>query len=199
MEAKAEPKPQKSFLQKIKENKNLAFINKHKFSFALLLALLVVFIFFTIKTRNLEKEHFTKQQKLIEYFDLAIDSLQISNVELAVKAFSWAVRSELLRDNIEQVNQLMVTFVQEPGIVNVKLVNPRTAIVTLSTNKKEEGSAFENAPLLQTDEQVVTATDDHIWAITPIMGMNVKLGVLVVEVQKGLIKYNTETPEPQKE
>ncbi|MBW6498027.1 MAG: hypothetical protein K0B09_06550 [Bacteroidales bacterium] len=197
METQTEPKPQKSFFQKLKEDKTLAFLNKHKLPFALLLALLVVFIFFTIKTKNLTKEHFVKQQKLIEHYDLAIDSLQISNVELAVKAFSWAVRSELLRDNIEQVNQIFVSFVQEPGIVNVKLVNPGTAIVTLSTNKKEEGSPFENVSLLQADEQIVTFTDNHILAITPIMGMNVKLGVLVVEVQKGLIKYNTETVEPQ--
>lgn len=197
MENQTEPKPQKPFFQKLKEDKTLAFLNKHKLSFALLLVLLVVFIFFTIKTRNLEKEHFARQQKLTEHYDLAIDSLQISNVELAVKAFSWAVRSELLRDNIEQVNQFFISFVQEPGIINVKLVNQRTAIVTLSTNKKEEGSPFENPQLLQSDEQVVTATDNHILAITPIMGMNVKLGVLVVEVQKGLIKYNTETVEPQ--
>lgn len=199
MEAQTEPKPQKSFFQKIKENKTLAFINKHKLPLALLLALLVVFIFFTVKTRNLEKEHFVKQQKLIEHYDLAIDSLQISNVELAVKAFSWAVRSELLRDNVEQVNQLFISFVQEPGIVNVKLVNPRNAIVTLSTNKKEEGTSFENLPLLQADEQVVTATDDYIFAVNPIMGMNVKLGVLIVEVQKGLIKYNAETVVPQEQ
>ena len=162
----------------------LQFIISCKF-FLLLLAitLLIVFIVFKVKIRNLENEHVVQKNRLVNNYELKIDSLNIANVELTVKTFSWAVRSELMRENMDQVNQLMNAFVQEPNIQNVKLIDQGNVRIVISTNKKEEGQEFENKELLNIDRTTTFKDTSLIRIVTPIMGLNKKLGLLVVEVE----------------
>ncbi len=50
--------------------------------------------------RNLENEQVVQKNQLVNKYELKIDSLNIANIELTVKTFSWAVRGELMRENI---------------------------------------------------------------------------------------------------
>ena len=171
-------------LQKKKGKGFLQFIISCKFFLLLLaLTLLIVFIVFKVKMRNLENEYVVQKNQLINSYEIKIDSLNIANIELTVKTFSWAVRSELMRENMEQVNQLMNAFVQEPTIQNVKLIDQEDARIVISTNKKEEGQEFENKELLNTDRITAFRETSLIRIVTPIMGLNKKLGLLVVEAE----------------
>ena len=173
-----------TLLQKKKRKEFIQFIISCRFFLLLLaLTLLIVFIVFRVKMRNLENEYVVQKNQLVNNYELEIDSLNIANIELTVKTFSWAVRSELMRENMDQVNQLMNTFVQEPNIQNVKLIDQEDARIVISTNKKEEGQEIVNKELLSTDSSTTFKDTSLIRIVTPIMGLNKKLGLLVVEVE----------------
>jgi hypothetical protein len=173
--------PQKSKLKRI-----VSFILSFKFLVILLaLALITVFIVFKVQMQNLEKEHLNQKSQIIYKYETKIDSLNTANIKLTVKAFSWAIRSELIRQNIDQADQLMVAFVQEPNIENVKLLNHENSMIVLSTNKKEEGQEFENRELLMVDNTTIFKNANLIRVVNPIMGLNKKLGVLIVEAKVG--------------
>lgn len=159
------------------------FILRHKLVFVLLLALLVVFLWAFIKMNVMENKFKKQSQEIQTTYENRIDSLTTHQLVLTSKVFSWAIRSELTRENKEQVNQFFLSFIQEPGVTNVKLVDTNTSKVLLSTNKKDEGSTFTN-PALHTDNPIYQTKDSILQIICPVMGLNNKIGALVIEYKK---------------
>ena len=133
----------------------------------------------------MEIEHLNQKSQIIYKYETKIDSLNTANIKLTVKAFSWAMRSELIRQNMDQADQLMIAFVQEPNIQNVKLVNQDNSMIVISTNKKEEGQEFENKELLTVNNTTIFKDSTLIRVVNPLMGLNKKLGVLIVDVKVG--------------
>jgi len=157
-----------------------AFILRHKMVFALLLALLVVFLWAFIKMNVMENQFEKQKLEIQTTYENRIDSLTAHQLVLTSKVFSWAIRSELTRENKEQVNQFFLSFIQEPGVTNVKFVDINTSKVLLSTDKKDEGSVFTN-PAMLTDNPIYQTKDSVLQIICPVMGLNNKIGALVIE------------------
>jgi len=107
--------------------------------------------------------------------------LTTKQLMLSSKVFSWAIRSELTRENKEQVNQFFLNFIKEPGVSKVEFVNALDGRVMLSTNKKDEGLVFPNQVALATTETINYRNDSVLSIVSPVMGLNNKLGVLVIE------------------
>ena len=100
---------------------------------------------------------------------------------LTSNVFSWAIRGELTRENKEQVNQFFLSIIKEPGVSKVEFVRAPDGKITLSTNKKDEGSIYTNQVALMSNETINFKTDSVLNVVTPVMGLNNKLGVLVIE------------------
>ena len=156
------------------------YIWKHKFVFFLLLIILVGSAWAAIKIYVITKDATLQKTQLEQTFNAKIDSIQNANLLEISKVFSWSIRIELMRDNLEQVDQLFFAFVKESDIENVKLINPTTQLILKSTNQKEIGQVFPNAVLLQKDEPTIFKQNKLATIIIPIMGLNTKLGVLVI-------------------
>ncbi|MBE0667651.1 MAG: hypothetical protein IH593_08250 [Bacteroidales bacterium] len=181
LDEKGKKLPAKSKIKRI-----VSFILSCKFVLILLaIALVTVFIVLKSQMNTMEKEHLVQKNQIIYKYETKIDSLNTANIELTVKVFSWAIRSELIRQNIDAADQLMTAFVQEPNIQNVKLLNQENSMIIISTNKKEEGQEFENKELLRVDKTTLLKDLTQITVVNPIMGLNKKLGVLIVEVKAG--------------
>lgn len=107
-----------------------------------------------------------------------IELLRFSSIPLA-----WAIRSELINANYDQINRYFNEFIKEPYLRQMVLVRPDGNIV-LATNKKLEGqemAAVFPAGLMQQDRVVVDRDErGDIRVAVPIMGLNEKLGLLVV-------------------
>lgn len=146
-------------------------------------SLLFVFIGFSIKLQVNEKSYNIERNHLITQYESKIDSLQINHIEFASKVFSWSVRSELIRNNTENLNQLLTVFVQESGADLVHLINPENQKILLSTNKKLEGSPYIGNLDLQIDNSVIKKVEGVVKIITPVMGFNNKIGILIVELK----------------
>jgi len=167
--------------KEIRKSKFGAFILRHKMVFTLLFIILVISLWAFIKISLIENQTKKDILKLKSDYENKMDSLTAKNLMLTSKVFSWAIRSELTRENKEQVNQFFLSFIKEPGVSKVEFVNALDGRVSLSTNKKDEGSAYTNQVALLTNETINFKNDSVLNVVTPVMGLNNKLGVLVIE------------------
>lgn len=181
MENNATPE-KKSLSKSKKENKFRLFLLNHKVSVILVLAILVVFSWGAFKNYQLKRQFAKQQEELINSYESKMDSLKVANYKLTSKVFSWAIRSEMLRNNNEQVNQFFLSFIKDPNVKKIQLINPDNAMVVLSTDKKDEGQKIDMQKIYQTDSLTVVREDDVLKIYNPIMGLNKKIGLLVIEV-----------------
>ena len=154
---------------------------RHKFITFLIAVLVIVSLWAFIKISLLENKFKKDTLKLKSDYENKIDSLTTNQLMLSSKVFSWAIRSELTRENKEQVNQFFLNFIKEPGVGKVEFVNALDGRVMLSTNKKDEGLVFPNQVALATTETINYRNDSVLSIVSPVMGLNNKLGVLVIE------------------
>jgi len=164
-----------------KSGKFATFIKNHKMVSTLLLALVVVFLWAIIKMYFMENSFEKQTAEMKSAYENKIDSLTASQLVLTSKVFSWAIRSELTRENKEQVNQFFLSFIKEPGVNKVEYVDAATAKVTLSTDKKDEGTVFTDQVSLMTTETINFKNDSVLNVISPVMGLNNKMGILIIE------------------
>jgi hypothetical protein len=109
--------------------------------------------------------------------------IEKSRNEVLATVFSWAVRSEMMRSNLELVEQYMTELVKNQGYNEVSLVNP-DGIVTKSTNKKYEGNIFPDLMASQLNAvSKVTFSDGpngNVLVFAPIAGINERMATVII-------------------
>jgi len=158
-----------------------AYILKHKMVFTLLLLIVIISLWAFIKISIVENQYKKDFLKMKSGYENKIDSSTAKHLILTSKVFSWAIRSELTRENKEQVNQFFLSFIKEPGVSKVEFVNASDSKVALSTNKKDEGTTFTDQVAIMTTKAINYKNDSVLTIVSPVMGLNNKLGVLVIE------------------
>jgi len=160
-----------------------SFIKKNLLSVVLALLLIVVAIWFLIKVSVDAKRFENEKTQLISLYETQMDSLQVKHIEFASTVFSWSVRSELMRNNVENLNQLLTVFVKESGADLVQLVNPENKLILLSSDKKFEGTTYNQNLDFEIENTVVLEQDGKVIIVTPVMGFNSTIGILIVELK----------------
>ena len=163
------------------KNTSVSLISRHKMVFSLLLVIVIIALFSFFKIWSLENNYKKDTLKMQSDYENKIDSLTMKQLMLTSNVFSWAIRGELTRENKEQVNQYFLNFIKEPGVMKVEFVDALNSKVTMSTNKKDEGTVFTDQVALMTTKTISFKNDSILNIITPVMGLNTKLGVLVIE------------------
>ena len=130
---------------------------------------------------HFEAEKNTQEQQLRE----ACHRNSIEHVELLMETFAWAVKGELTRDNLEQVDQYFKHLVKGKKILEIVLID-REGIVKLSTNKKNEGlplsTDYATTITKIEDMKIINDNNQRIVA-TPIMSLNHRLGTLMLIIK----------------
>jgi len=160
-----------------------SFIKKNLIPVVLALLLIVVAIWFLIKVSVDAKRFENEKTQLITLYETQMDSLQVKHIEFASTVFSWSVRSELMRNNVENLNQLLTVFVKESGADLVQLVNPENKLILLSSDKKFEGTTYNQNLDFEIENTVVLEQDGKVIIVTPVMGFNSTIGILSVELK----------------
>ena len=161
-----------------KPNLFVKYILNHKLVFSLLFALIVVFIWGQWKISRLEKE----KSELALIHAARMDSLNVENYKTISNIFSWALRSDLMRNNLDQANQYLQNVLKEPYVKKAYLIDIDKKLILLSTNKVENGLPVADITLLQPKHQVAVLNDSTTRFISPITGLNTITGVSVLEV-----------------
>lgn len=116
-------------------------------------------------------------------------------LRLAAVPLVWAVRSEMIRGNYDQINQYLNQFVKEQNMKEIVVAKPDGAIVA-ATNKKLEGTSIEGTfppTVLQLDKTTVTSMENgNIMVVSPVMGLSAKVGVLILLYTPA--NYNLQAP-----
>jgi len=167
-----------------KESKILTFVKKHWFVLFLIVVIIIILLWAVSKIKIVENRSIKEKEQLVNLYEVRMDSLHLSNMELTAKVFSWAIRSEMTRQNMEQVNQFFSGFVKEPNIRKIQLIDPVSGKVLLSSDKKDEGTIVEDALILQTEETIHLTAETGEKIISPVMGLDTRIGVLVIELTK---------------
>lgn len=173
--------------QKKEKGPNVFVIILSKYKYLILFLFLCLSLFFWMMTKLRKSQDELKLQEkqkgqIITQYEFTLDSLHSQSLLLTAKTFSWAIRSELLRGNKEQVNLFFNDFVRNPDILKLYFIDSKTSIVELSTDKKDEGTVVGKYNKEQVQTIVFDSTSFEI--ITPIAGLNDKLGVFVIKVDK---------------
>lgn len=148
-----------------------------------LLLLASLWIWKSIEIKNLKKHAVTEKQEVKK--EAALQMLQSHETHLKVlaKPLVWAVRTEMLKNNIGQVNLYTNEMVREPNFQKIVIIDEQ-GMVLLSTDKKEEGTEFQrpgsNIDLSANTTTVANVNDSLLVMTSPIMGFNNRLGTLLV-------------------
>lgn len=173
---------QESTLTPKKPSKVWGFIKKNKY-YAVLTTLLIVSIIWHFASVYFLKAKFENQKSTIEKtYQIKLDSLNTDRLQLTAKTFSWAIRSELLRNNSEQINQFFNDFIKIDAIEKLQYINVDSNIIEISTDKKDEG--IEDVKYISLTEQQILQDSTSIELATPIAGLNNQIGVFVMKVKK---------------
>ena len=102
-------------------------------------------------------------------------------------ALAWAVRGEMIRGNLDQVDQFFTEIVKLPGTERVLLADA-SGTVRVATDRRHLGAALTTlvpveATLADTVEVRVQAAGPKLLVI-PVMGLNSRLGTVVVSYRQ---------------
>jgi len=157
-----------------------------------------IYLWKQIEISNLKKLHIIEMSEMRTKVNTSITDNNKKNIETLTRVFAWAVRSEMLRNNMDQVNIYMTEMVKKADLNDISLIKP-DGVVILSTNKKYEGNIYPNPVTNQLGSiNEVTSQNDangNIMCICPVMGLDNRLGTLVLTYTPKLFPFG----EPEKE
>ena len=163
-------------------NRTLNFLKAHLLSVVLSLLLIVGYAWFSVEKTAQKKQFIQEKSALILEQANTIDSLKMNHLKFATEVFSWSVRSELIRENTENLSQLLTFFVKDSGADLVQLIDPKNQKILLSSDKKFEGNQSSENNLVEINNTIMIRNQNSFKILSPIMGFNDKIGVLKVVI-----------------
>jgi hypothetical protein len=160
------------------------FIKQHYIATIMFVILVVVSSWFTLKLHSTESAFKTEKTELVTHYEHRLDSLQVRIVEFTSRVFSWSVRSEMMRHNEENLNQLVTVFVQESNVSLLQVVSYEKNVILISSDKKHQGEDFVPPADIDLKNQTTVTDSTTITVYTPISGLNNEIGLLIAKMPK---------------
>lgn len=149
-----------------------------------LILLLSIWIWKSIEINQARKTAETEKQNLTQQATSKIVETHKDHLMLLAKPFVWAIRTELMEGNRNQVNLYLNDMVKEKNFQLIAVADNNGKIIS-STNKKDEGKEFSSigsASALGSNTTTTENQNDSILVMTsPVMGFNNRLGTLLIK------------------
>ncbi len=152
-------------------------------SLILLVGLIWIFFDFNSEKNELESLHQDEVENLKQDFREHTLEHYTRNYELLTKTLSWLVRQEMLRENLQPVNDYFNILVKEEEIIEIILADPDGKIM-ISTNKKNQDKSFADLykkEYLQTSEAGSYRENGYLFLVSPVFGYENRLATLVLK------------------
>lgn len=99
---------------------------------------------------------------------------------------AWAIRRELMADNLDQVDQYVTDLVKQKGFERV-VVAKADGAVAVASNRKQLGASFASLypeRYLSAEQISAEETAPGKWLVVlPILGLNARLGTVAIDYQ----------------
>ena len=170
---------------KEEEEKNKTpFWKKHFLKLFLLLLILVSLIWGYVSKIQLQNTHDEEIAELTQDHQGKIQQLSKRKNKALTQVIALAVRSELIDENKDQVGQYFNQILKQPDIEKLMLINQNTGKVIMSTNKKDEGSIFDDKQLYSAKDIITLTKGDKWYSASPVMGLNSQMATIIVVSSK---------------
>lgn len=163
---------------------------------AIVIVILVPVVIYFVKDCEINK---LKEQQQKEIAGIrkqaadAVDQNNETNLKSVAKVFSWAVRTEMTRGNMDLVNQMIIELVKINDYRQVVLLSDQGEVL-LSTDKKFEGEGFSASiyeQLLGSDDvKVAPQKNGELMVSAPVFGMDKRLGTIIITYQPSKLEFN---------
>ncbi len=141
-----------------------------------------LWIWKAVEIKNLKQEHVKRETFLQQQTSDLLRQADFRYLKLLAKPYAWAIRTEMMKGNIEAVNLYANDMVKEKNFQAITVADEK-GIVISSTNKKLEGRPYastENSASLSNDSSVVSqANNGAVSVSSPVMGFNKRIGTLI--------------------
>jgi hypothetical protein len=167
------------------------------FIFALIALVAGVYAWKIASVRSLEQKMEVQRNEMTEERRQALEVQARDMLRITSRPLAWAVRAEMIRGNLGQIDDYFRDFVREDGVVSIVLID-KNGQVALATNRKLETQPADGVVsknILDTDDVVIEELGAILRLGVPIMSFNEKLGVLVLDYQP----RDSRAPKPQPE
>jgi len=148
----------------------------------LIILFAALWIWKAIEIKNLKQEHEKKETALKQKASELLLQSDYRYLKLLAKPYGWAIRTELMKGNIDAVNLYANDMVKEKNFQAITVVDEKGMVIS-STNKKLEGKSYAsvgNPANLSNDSTVANTVDDNTLEISsPVMGFNKRIGTLI--------------------
>lgn len=159
----------------------------------LLVLLIIAFAARTLAVRDAERALETQRTELTRKFEAEKAGLETRAQErvatqtgnayrLFGKALAWAVRSSMMRGNMDEIDQYFTALVQNERVKLAVLVGPEGKIL-LASDRQYQGTDFSQhfaATLLEPNEVTLSQEGDVHRLVLPIVGLTSRLGTVLV-------------------
>ncbi|MBC7749636.1 MAG: hypothetical protein H7Z76_13865 [Methylotenera sp.] len=159
--------------------------NKNIIAICLVATVLIIglWIWKSVQLSNVKKQAATEMQLVKENMKIQFRNAEELHLKSIAKPLVWVIRSEMLKNNISQMNLYANEMVKEKNFQKIVVTNDK-GVAILSTNKKEEGKSFISpgkSNYIEINTTIVENVNDNLLIMTsPIMGFNNRLGTLIV-------------------
>ena len=128
--------------------------------------------------RDAERAHLAMQESRIR--DAAVARVS-EMIELFSMPLAWAVRSEAIREDYDQIEEYMLQLIKQRSIRAVVYVG-KDGYVQLATDRKFQGEPVQSlyGQLTAAAETKLESTEEDLRLMVPVLGDNERLGSLVV-------------------
>ncbi len=151
--------------------------------FILILAVLGMYGWKVLAARNLEEKLELQRTEMAQERGQALEAQARAMLHLTALPLAWAVRTEMMRGDLGQIEDYFGDFVREPGILSVLLIDKENQ-VAVATNRKYEtlrADSMVSRSIQDAESVVVEKSDSTLRLGVPIMSFNEKIGILVVD------------------
>ncbi|PSJ16997.1 hypothetical protein [Nitrosomonas supralitoralis] len=134
-------------------------------------------------SKQLELERVLITQQAREY----ADQQYIKEEERFGQILSWAVRGELIRNNIDQIDQYLSEIVKMKDTERVVLINDDGKLLVSTDKRLEESNGTELFPKEILNLQKITVKSDvegKKILVVPVMGLNKKIATVIVSYKQ---------------
>ena len=165
-----------------KEKKKISWKSRLKnyFIWVLILSCGGIFLWKQIEIWQMEKAEIEKIAKVKKVYLQFIQRRDGEFLSLYSKPLSWALRTEMLKENYEQVDDYVRQVIKEHGFTLIVVLDAEGKVI-VSSDKKIEGEnltqIYPQVSLNVTKYQMKTV-GDKLFVVTPIMGYEKKIGTL---------------------
>jgi hypothetical protein len=161
-----------------------------------ILAVLIIAMFFWrfFSVRGLEKEMIEQQTSFTQKTQQLMAENTSQFLRLTMVSLVWVVRKEMLQENYGQINEYLTNYVKERNIQQIVLVKA-DGVIAVATDKRIEGAEAASVfPPQIFEQEGINITEDenaNLRVVAPIMGLNARLGSLVLIYKPEIISLGT--------